>query len=225
MILYDYLIYMVIEKQKGCYMPKAFSDRERELIRKRLLEQGYKQFSAYGLKKTNIGELADTVGISKGAFYSFYTSKEALFMDVIEEAEERVRQEILAVIDQPGPSPRARLLAILKKALTLFKEIPNLQFLTGSDYDLLFRRIPAEKLQEHLANDRLFLDVLINRCQKAGIPIQAKPEELSGLLYLVVLAILHEDDFVQNNFSSSVELLLELVAAYSLGEIDIEPNQ
>jgi AcrR family transcriptional regulator len=205
-------------------MPKAFSEREKELIRKRLLEQGYKQFSTYGLKKTNIGELAETAGISKGAFYSFYESKEALFMNVIEEAERRVRQEIVAVIDQPGPSPRARLLAILKKALTLFKEIPILQFFTGSDYDLLFRRIPAEKLQEHLANDRVFLEELINRCQKAGIPIQAQTEQISGLLYLLVLAILHEEDFVQNNFSSSVELLLEMVAAYCLGEIDIGPN-
>ncbi len=205
-------------------MPRAFSEREKELIRKRLLEQGYKQFSTYGLKKTNIGELAETAGISKGAFYSFYASKEALFMDVIEEAEGRVRQDILAVIDQPGPSPRARLLAILKKALTLFKAIPNLRFLTGSDYDLLFRRIPAEKLQEHLANDRVFLEELINRCHKAGIPIQAQTEQISGLLYLLVLAILHEDDFVQNNFSSSVELLLELVAAYCLGEIDIGLN-
>ncbi|NTU61928.1 MAG: TetR/AcrR family transcriptional regulator, partial [Chloroflexi bacterium] len=35
-------------------MPKGFTEQEKELIRKRLIEQGYKQFSAYGLKKTNI---------------------------------------------------------------------------------------------------------------------------------------------------------------------------
>ena len=88
-------------------MPKGFTEHEKELIRKRLLEQGYKQFSAYGLKKTNVEELAEASGISKGAFYLFYESKEALFMDVIELAEERFRQEILAAIDLPGPSPRA----------------------------------------------------------------------------------------------------------------------
>jgi AcrR family transcriptional regulator len=71
---------MVTEKEKG--MPKAFTEQEKELIRKRLLEQGHKQFSAYGLRKTNIEELAEASGISKGAFYLFYTSKEALFMDV-----------------------------------------------------------------------------------------------------------------------------------------------
>ena len=74
-------------------MPKGFTEHEKELIRKRLLKEGYKQFSAYGLKKTNIEELAEAAKISKGAFYLFYESKEALFMDVVEVAEQRYRQE------------------------------------------------------------------------------------------------------------------------------------
>lgn len=203
-------------------MPKAFTKHEKELIGKQLLEQGYKLFSAYGLKKTNIEEIAKAVGTSKGAFYNFYQSKEALFMDVIEQAEIRVRQEVLAVIDLPGPTPRVRLFAVLKKAFTLFKTIPILLFFTGSDYDLLFRRIPAEKLQEHLANDRAFFEELITRCQNAGIPIKAQSEQIIGLLYPLVLTILHEDDLGQNNFSGNIDLLLELVAAFCLGEIEIQ---
>jgi AcrR family transcriptional regulator len=202
-------------------MPKGFTEHEKELIRKRLLKEGYKQFSVYGLKKTNIEELAGAAKISKGAFYLFYESKEALFMDVAELAEQRYRQDILAAIDLPGPSPRARLLAIFKRAFALLKTIPILQLFTGSDYDLLFRRIPAEKLQEHLANDRIFFEELVTRCQNAGIPIRARPEEISSLLYPLVLAIMHEDDLGQNNFGDSIDLLLELVAAFCLGEVEI----
>ena len=203
-------------------MPKAFTEHEKELIGKRLLEQGYKLFSAYGLKKTNIEEIAKAAGISKGAFYIFYESKEALCMDVMEQAEKRFRREILAAIELPGPSPRARLFAVLKKAFTLFKTIPILQFFTGSDYDLLFRRIPAEKLQEHLASDRVFFEELITRCQQAGIAIRAQPEQITGLLYPIVLTILHEDDLDWNKFGGSIDLLLELVAAFCLGEVDIQ---
>ncbi len=203
-------------------MPKPFTEHEKELIGKRLLEQGYKLFSAYGLKKTNIEEIADAAGISKGAFYNFYESKEALFMDVVEQVENRVRQEILAVIDRPGPSPRARLFAVLKKAFALFETIPILQFFTGGDYDLLFRRIPAGKLQEHLASDRAFIEKLIARCHGAGIPIRAQPEQIIGLSYLLVLAILHQDDFGRNNLSGSTDVFLELVAAFCLGEVEIQ---
>jgi AcrR family transcriptional regulator len=203
-------------------MPKGFTEHEKELIRKRLIEQGYKQFSAYGLKKTKVEELAEAAKISKGAFYLFYESKEALFMDVAELAEQRYRQEILAAISLPGPTPRARLLVVFKKAIDLLKKIPILQFFTSSDYDLLFRRIPAEKLQERLASDRMFFEELVAHCQNAGIPIRARPEEISSLLYPLVPAILHEDDLSLNNFSGSIDLLLELVAAFCLGEVEIQ---
>ncbi len=203
-------------------MPRGFTEHEKELIRKRLVKEGYKQFSAYGLKKTNIEELAKAAKISKGAFYLFYESKEALFMDVAELAEQRFRQEILAAIDLPGPSPRARLFAVFKKAFALLKTTPVLQFFTGSDYDLLFRRIPAEKLQEHLANDRIFFKELVTRCQNAGIPIRAQPGQISGLLYPFVLTVLHEDDLGLYSFSASIDLLLELVAAFCLGEVELQ---
>jgi hypothetical protein len=128
----------------------------------------------------------------------------------------------LAAIDNPGTSPRTRLFAVLKTALSLFKTIPILQFLTGSDYDLLFRRLPAEKLQEHLGSDRIFFDELISRCNNAGIPIQVQPGQILGLLYPLVLTILHEDDLGRNYFSGSTDLFLELVAAFCLGEIEIQ---
>ena len=204
-------------------MPKAFTEQEKELIRKRLLEQGYKQFSAYGLRKTNIEELAEAAGISKGAFYLFYASKEALFMDVVEQVEHRFRQEIFAMVDLPGSSPRAHLFAILHKGFRLVKAIPLLQFLTGSDYDLLFRRLPPERLQEHLANDRSFFIELITRCQNASIPIRVPPAEIISLLYPLVLTILHENDQYSALFlGSSVDVFLELVAAFCLGEIELQ---
>ncbi len=203
-------------------MPKGFTEHEKDLIRKRLLKEGYKQFSAYGLKKTNIEELAQAARISKGAFYLFYESKEALFMDVAEVAEQRYRQEILATIDLPGPSQRARLQAVFQKAFSLLKTIPVLQLFTGSDFDLLFRKIPAEKLQEHLTSDQMFFKKLVTHCQNAGILIRVQPEEISRLLYPLVLASLHEDDMNLDNFNDSIDLLLGLIAAFCLGEVEIQ---
>jgi AcrR family transcriptional regulator len=203
-------------------MPRAFSEHEKEVINQRLLEQGARLFSTYGLRKTNVDEIARAAGISKGAFYNFYASKEALFMDVIEQDEEQARKELLAVIDLPGPTPRARLYAVMKKAFELFRTMPILQLTSGSDYDLIFRSIPPEKLQEHLTSDQAFFDEMVNRCQAAGIPIQVQPEQLGRLVYPLVLAMLHEDDFGLENFSGGVEALLELVTAFCLGEVKLE---
>ena len=62
-------------------MPRTFSDEEKQNVRNSLLEIAKESFSHYGLKKTNIEELTKAVGISKGAFYGFFKSKEILFFD------------------------------------------------------------------------------------------------------------------------------------------------
>jgi len=200
-------------------MPKGFSDQEKELIRKRLIAAGDKQFSAHGLKKTSVEDLAAAAKISKGAFYLFYESKEALFMEVAEVAEQRYRAEMLAALDRPGPSARARLLAVFQTGFARLKTTPMLQFATSGDYDLLLRRVPAEMLQAHLASDQVFVDELITRARAAGLNITARPEQISGLLYPLVLASLHADDLGQSDVDTSLAVLLELVAAYCLGEV------
>ncbi len=202
-------------------MPRAFSEREKELIRSRLLDQGARLFSAYGLKKTNIEEIAQAAGISKGAFYAFYDSKEGLFMDVIEQTKARVRRELLATIELPGLSPRLRLLALFKKACAFFLQTPLLKVFTGSDFDRLIRRVPAEKVQEHLAADLAFFAELVAYCQKAGIPIRVPAEEIAGLLYPLVLALLRQED-LENTLNANIDGLLELVAAYCLGEVELQ---
>jgi AcrR family transcriptional regulator len=203
-------------------MPRAFSEHEKKFIAERLLEEGHRQFAAYGLRKTSVEEIASTAGISKGAFYRFYESKEALFMGVVEKAELRFRQEVLAVIDLPGPSPKARLYAVLHKAFTLWKTIPILQIFTQGDYDLLVRRVPAETLQAHLHSDRQFIEELIARCQDAGISIQAQAEEIDGLLHALFFASLHEDDFGPGTLTDAIDLLLQLTVAFCLGEVPIQ---
>jgi AcrR family transcriptional regulator len=205
-------------------MPKAFSQDEKEYIRRLLLEQGHKQFSTFGLKKTSVDELALAVGISKGAFYLFYESKEALFMDVVEQVETLFRQEVLAMLDSSTGSPRQRLFLVLKKAFTLWKTMPVLQFFTRSDYDLIFRRFPADKLQEHLSADQVFMQTLIERCCQVDIPIRLSLAEVSSLMYALFLFTLHEDDFAPGNFTATLDVLIDLVAAFWLGDVAVQPD-
>jgi AcrR family transcriptional regulator len=205
-------------------MPKAFTEYEKQVIGTRLLEEGQRQFTAYGLKKVRVEELAEAVGISKGAFYLFYDSKEALFMDVIEQAEAGFRAEVLAAVDAPGPgsvppSPRARLTNVLRLAFTVWKQLPLLRQITRADFEMLARRVPAEMVQQHILSDQAFIEELVARCQSAGIPITASVDQISGLVYTGFFASMHEDDFGPQTFPMAIHMLTELIAAFCLGEI------
>ena len=64
-------------------MAKAFTDKEREEIRRRLQDEGLRQFKEKGLKKVSVRELTQAAGIAQGGFYTFYESKEALLLDCV----------------------------------------------------------------------------------------------------------------------------------------------
>ncbi len=203
-------------------MPKAFSEQEKQIISQRLLEQGRKQFSSYGLKKTNIEEIAKSAGISKGAFYGFYTSKEELFMDVIEEVESQMRQELLTAIDLPGLSPRARLYQIFQKAVHLFSSQPILRIFSGGDFELMFQRIPEKKIKSHLKNDKDFIKIFIDRCQNAGIPFKANADQIVSLFYPLIMSAFQKEENSQNKLVCNLDALLELIAAYCVGEVELK---
>jgi AcrR family transcriptional regulator len=166
-----------------------------------------------------VEELAKAAGISKGAFYAFYDSKEALFMVVLEQAEKQFREEILSAVEEPGPTPRARLIHALTRAKQLWHKLPILQFFTQSDFVSMLRKIPQETFAEHQRADDEFLEAFILRCTLEGIPIQLKAEELSPLIYALFLLSMHEDDPLPVIEADTVNVFIDLVAARCLGEV------
>ena len=200
-------------------MPKGFSEREKEIIRARLLEQGRRAFSSYGLRKTSVEDLTRASGVSKGAFYRFYDSKEALFMEVIEEAEAHFREQVLAEVNRPGLSSRARVKRMLQTAFTTWKTTPILRQVTQAEYALLLAKMPPEAVQEHLQGDRAFIERWLARSREAGIQITVTGEQIAGLMNAMFFVSLHEDDFGPGNYPGTTDLLLDMIAAYCVGEL------
>ena len=78
-------------------MAKAFSDREKEEIRDRLLEEGVRLFHENGSRSLSIRELTARAGISPGSFYHFFSDKRELVLEI---AAYRSRQKITAVLER-----------------------------------------------------------------------------------------------------------------------------
>ena len=56
-------------------------------------------FSKTGYKATGISEIAKQAGVAVGSFYNYYDSKEAIFLDVYIDENNRVRQAMINEID------------------------------------------------------------------------------------------------------------------------------
>ncbi len=64
-------------------MPLAFSDEEKMQIRERLLAAAEEIAATSAYKDIKVEALTTIAGISKGAFYKFYESKEQLFFEML----------------------------------------------------------------------------------------------------------------------------------------------
>jgi AcrR family transcriptional regulator len=194
-------------------MPKAFTEQEKEIIRTQMREKGKKLFEKQGIKKTSVDELAQAAGISKGAFYLFYDSKEELFMEILEGLESDFRARIFDVSIHPQKDARQLLARLFKEALLTWDEYPLLKNFGRSDYEYLARKLPPQRIQAHANRDDEFVDGFINRIKRDGIAIRVSPRVISNLMKSLFFVSLHRDD-LGAAYVESMKILTDLVAGY-----------
>ena len=56
-------------------MPKIFTDENRDELRIKLLDKGFKMLKKGGLSAVNIDRLTEGTYIAKGTFYNLFTNK------------------------------------------------------------------------------------------------------------------------------------------------------
>jgi AcrR family transcriptional regulator len=91
-------------------MPKIV-DRDR--YRKQLLEQSFELFAEIGYGKITMRQLAQKLGISTGTLYHYFPSKEAMFLQLVEELVQRDIANFLTQAESVPPDIRSRVSAIL----------------------------------------------------------------------------------------------------------------
>jgi AcrR family transcriptional regulator len=91
-------------------MPKIV---DREQYRKQLLTQSFELFAEIGYGKITIRQLAQKLGISTGTLYHYFPSKEAIFLQLVEELAQRDISNFLIQAELVPLDIRSRVSAIL----------------------------------------------------------------------------------------------------------------
>jgi AcrR family transcriptional regulator len=195
-------------------MPKAFSEHEKETIRAQMREKGRKLFEKQGLKKTSVDELTEAVGISKGAFYLFFESKEELFLEILEEMEVNFRARIFNFAVSPGTNARALLAKLLNDALLTWDEFPLLKNLSLADFDYLIRKLPPDRIQKHVNQDDDFVNEFLERVKHENIVVKAPPNVIASLMKSLFFISLHRDDLGSKDYVETMRVLTDLIARY-----------
>ena len=71
-----------------------------EIDRDQAFQEAYELFWTRGYVSTSLNQLLETLGIGRSSFYAAFNSKEALFVDVLDEYHEQIRQKFARVRDK-----------------------------------------------------------------------------------------------------------------------------
>ena len=175
-------------------MARSFTEREKENIKKGLQDACKRSWTQYGYKKTSVDELCREAGISKGAFYLFFESKEALFCEVLCSVQEQIRQVASRAMEEQKDRYGAA------KALKLiYREYDKNNFLYNSnttDFTIFMNRLTEDQIKKIEAsnnvNQQLFLD-------QPYLKLKVDADMAASVIYSLIMNIKNKDVFPCNH--------------------------
>ena len=181
---------------------KSFNAQERDIIKTKLLECCEECWSRYGYKKTNIRELCEMCGISTGAFYMFFPSKEHLFFETAQHVGDRIGAIVYR--DMPENPTKYDFSAALKK---MYGDLGNVVwYLTlESELSLIVRKLPAGYMESASKKDLADLSEMI---EKYRLSPKIDLEIIINALSLLSLSILNKK-LLGSRFDDAFALLLD----------------
>ena len=194
-------------------MPKAWSEREKELIKKTLLSEGKTLFEKYGLQKTTVDEIVNAAQISKGSFYIFYQSKEELYFDVLDSAENELREKIFENVFKPEINRQDSFKSFLSQMVEVLTSMPLYEQMNAANYELLLRKLPEETLQKHMDRDQENVAKYFVDWMDKGWMRKVDLEALNGLLLILIQFVMHREEFGEN-FEATKELWIDAISSY-----------
>ncbi|MDD6771477.1 MAG: TetR/AcrR family transcriptional regulator [Inconstantimicrobium porci] len=188
-------------------MPRAYNDKEREIIVNDLRKAALDCLKQYGVRKTTVDELVKRANIPKGTFYLFYQSKEMLLYDAINVLHDDIQSQLMAelektVTDEFGVDD---LTDIIYYYFKITDESNIISILEHGDLELILRKIPVKEVTKHFEKDKISLDKLVEL-----IPA-IRNKDLSVYecaLRSIFLSMLHKREVGEEHFDECIRLLI-----------------
>lgn len=172
-------------------MAKAFTEQEADIILQNLKAAARRYAASRGVRKTTVDELAREAGISKGAFYKFYPSKEMLFFEILEDMHTEIYAASAEVLKQNRANSSAdRAAEAVLAACKIMVESGMMDFME-QDAAFLLRKIPAEVQEKHYHSDEVHIKELLSN---AGLEPNGGMELAAATVRGLFLTVSHREN-------------------------------
>ncbi len=193
-------------------MARPFSEAERTTIRHRLMQEGLKRFQRGGIRSMRIDELCRDVGISKGSFYAFFPSKEALFFALVNEHDDRHKTEMMVEIRAMDGDATKVLGLFFDSIMERLHADPLVQLVKNSgELAYVMRHAPPDYISENRTRDQAFVaEMAVLLDAQYGLR-HADTATLEGLMTMAFALSLQEENLrALEVFEPTIALLRDM---------------
>ena len=186
-------------------MPSAFSGKERARIAVALRETARRVALESGMNAVTVEELATRAGISKGAFYKFYPSKEILFLEILEETHTRVYGMAETMLAKSGTkNQKDRAAETILNVCSLLEESGMMPFMEN-DLPILLKNLPEDVLRAHYHGDEVHVLELLHRIA----PDSKVPDDFSAAAVRALLLLIAHRSQIGEHYQEVLELMVQ----------------
>ena len=190
--------------------------KKKKIIYKKLIEAGSISIAKYGFKKTSIDDIAKKVGISKGAFYTFFPSKEVFFFKLMEVLEREVKNKFISVFPRDRSNFKVDIVNNIYDFINSDKVSEIINILNCGELDYIMRGLPKEEMEKHLHKDREdiieFLEPIKDMVDFSGLDI----EYIMGMIRAIFFSLIHEKQIGTTVIEKVIKSQIEILATYIL---------
>lgn len=178
-------------------MPVAFSDGERDHITAELKAAGRRLFTTVGLRKTALADLVVSAGIVKSTFYSFFDSKEALYLELLLDQFGNTRRLTVEEGLNAGTGTLDALRRYLRGAVTVLDTDPLYRRLVTHPEEMAMvqRKLGPDAFEQVGDSGLSDLMAFVTDRQTRGELPKGDPTIVVGALRAVLLLPLHAHEF------------------------------
>jgi AcrR family transcriptional regulator len=158
--------------------------RQQDVSRSQLLDAGEEVFGRKGFHEATLKEVADLAEFSVGSVYSFFESKDDLFLQIFVRRGEDFLPQLNAILDDGKADPLAQLHALVDFEIGFFRSHPRFGrlYLRYSSATMLSADRQIDLIMRERYDDAMRLQAgLFRRGQRAGVLRRGDPEVLARL--------------------------------------------
>ncbi len=187
-------------------MARSFTEREKENIRRNLQEACKQSWTQYGYKKTSVDDLCKQAGISKGAFYLFFESKESLFCEVLCSVQEQICNAALEVIrkykEKHGVAEALKL---------IYREYDKNNFLynpDSTDFTILMNKLSEEEAKKIEESNYMSQQIFLSQ---PYLKFKVDADLAMSVIYSLIMNIKNKDILPYNHIETFDFMVSNLV--------------